>query len=112
MLECLSFSHSGTPKMSNTTTPATTHRLKLRTLKLSDYDAIKSIMDRVYTPFGGAWPKSKFTAMLNRFPQGQIGVEDNGVIIAAAFAVIVDYQAFGDNHTYSGNHRGCFSDHA
>ncbi|MBK8969992.1 MAG: GNAT family N-acetyltransferase [Hahellaceae bacterium] len=87
--------------MSNTTTPATTHRLKLRTLKLSDYDAIKSIMDRVYTIFGGAWPKSKFTAMLNRFPQGQIGVEDNGVIIAAAFAVIVDYQAFGDDHTYS-----------
>src|SRR5690606_1804937 len=35
-----------------------------------------------------------------RFPEGQIGVENHGKIVAFAFALIVDYQKFGDSHTY------------
>ena len=76
------------------------HRLKVRNLKLDDYDAIKKIMDRVYPGMGGGWPKKKFESMLKVFPEGQICIEDNGTPVAAAFAVIVDYVKFGDEHTY------------
>ncbi len=76
------------------------HRLKLRSLKLRDYDDIKRVMDRVYPNLGGAWSQTKFRAMLKAFPEGQICIEDNGSVIAAAFAVIVDYSQFGDEHTY------------
>lgn len=80
--------------------PKTEHHLKLRTLRLSDYDDLVKVMNRVYSDLGGAWTRRTYTAMLNRFPQGQICIEDNGVVIAAAFSVIVDYQSFGDDHTY------------
>jgi predicted amidohydrolase/GNAT superfamily N-acetyltransferase len=76
------------------------HRLALRNLKVKDFSDIKSIMDRVYDRLGGAWPKEKYLSMLKAFPEGQICIEDNGKVIAAAFSVVVDYDKFGDNHTY------------
>lgn len=79
---------------------AIAHRLLLRTLRAEDYADIKVIMDAVYTDFGGAWPEEKYRAMIARFPDGQICIEDHGRVIAAAFAVIVDYDQFGDDHTY------------
>lgn len=76
------------------------HRLKLRNLKAEDYDDIKNIMDHVYAHMGGSWSRKNYLAMLKTFPEGQICIEDNGRAVAAAFAVIVDYKQFGDEHTY------------
>ncbi|MCK9504484.1 MAG: bifunctional GNAT family N-acetyltransferase/carbon-nitrogen hydrolase family protein [Porticoccaceae bacterium] len=77
------------------------HKLKLRNLRTNDFDDIKHIMDRVYPGgMGGVWPKKKYLSMLKTFPEGQICIEDNGKVVAAAFAVIVDYDKFGDEHTY------------
>ena len=75
-------------------------KLHLRNIVQSDYPDIKKIMDLVYPKMGGGWPKNKFLSMLKPFPEGQICIEDNGVVVAAAFSVIVDYKKFGDNHTY------------
>ena len=86
---------------SETTTPdGLEHQLKLRGLELDDYADIKNIMDRVYPGMGGGWPERKFRAMLKVFKEGQICIADNGKVVAAAFAVVVDYDKFGDNHTY------------
>ena len=74
--------------------------LKLRHLEVDDYADIKSVMDRVYTQVGGAWSRKKYLTQLSTFPEGQICIEDNGKVVAAAFAVIVDYEQFGDQHTY------------
>lgn len=57
-------------------------------------------MDFVYADFGGAWPRDKYYSQIATFPEGQICIEDNGRVVAAAFAVIVDYDKFGDQHTY------------
>jgi predicted amidohydrolase/GNAT superfamily N-acetyltransferase len=76
------------------------HRLQLRGLKLTDYPYIKDIMDRVYPGMGGGWPEKKYRAMLKVFREGQICIADNDKVVAAAFAVVVDYDKFGDNHTY------------
>lgn len=76
------------------------HRLKLRNLRLGDFEDIKKIMDTVYPGMGGGWPQKKFNAMLKTFADGQICIEDNERVVAAAFSVIVDYDKFGDNHTY------------
>ncbi len=76
------------------------HKLTLRHLTLDDYDDIKEIMDRVYHEIGGAWPKKKVRAQLTVFPEGQICIEDHGKVVAAALSVIVDYDKFGDKHTY------------
>lgn len=76
------------------------HHLNLRNLRPDDYGEIKEIMDQVYPDMGGGWPEKKYLSMLKVFPEGQICIEDNGVAIAAAFAVVVDYDKFGDEHTY------------
>ncbi|MGD8430177.1 MAG: GNAT family N-acetyltransferase [Ectothiorhodospiraceae bacterium] len=76
------------------------HHLRLRNLRLSDYADVKRIMDQVYPTLGGAWTRKQYAAQINRFPEGQICVEDNGRVVAAAISMIVDYDRFGDKHTY------------
>lgn len=78
------------------------HKLKLRNTRIEDYADIKEIMDQVYPgALGGAWKESQFRAQLNRFPEGQICIEDNGKVVAAAITMIVDYEQFGDQHSYA-----------
>ncbi len=76
------------------------HHLALRHLALSDYPGIRELMDRVYANLGGAWPQRKFRSQISTFPEGQICIEDKGKVVACAFSVIVDYDKFGDKHTY------------
>lgn len=76
------------------------HMLKLRNLQPSDYADVSRIMEAVYHSAGGALPEKKYLSILKTFPEGQICIEDSGKVIAAAFAVIVDYDKFGDKHTY------------
>ena len=75
------------------------HKLLLRHLTLDDYPQVAELMDQVYGNLGGAWKKDQYISQVNRFPEGQIGIEDNGVLVAASFSMIVDYNQFGDNHT-------------
>ncbi|HEX8659577.1 MAG TPA: bifunctional GNAT family N-acetyltransferase/carbon-nitrogen hydrolase family protein [Hymenobacter sp.] len=58
-------------------------------------------MDKVYSNMEGAWSADEFAALLRKFPEGQIGIEDNGRLVAAALAIIVQYSDFGDRHTYA-----------
>ena len=81
-------------------TEETEHKLNLRHLTLDDFGDIKNLMDAVYPGLGGAWPEKKFRAQLQVFQDGQICIEDHGIVVAAAFSVIVDYDKFGDQHTY------------
>ncbi len=76
------------------------HKLNLRHLTVEDFPDLKKLMDIIYPGMGGAWPKNKFESQLRIFPEGQICIEDHGVVVAAAFSVIVDYDKFGDQHTY------------
>ena len=75
------------------------HHLNFRTLKKSDYASVKALTHDVY-PELGAWTKSEYEYLVDTFPEGQVGIEDNGKIVAAAFAIIVDYSKWGDKHTY------------
>src|SRR6478735_2891260 len=76
------------------------HKLNLRNVTMADYDEIKEIMESVYSHAGGPYTKDELKSMLKYFPEGQICVEDNGKLVAAAFSLIVDYADYGDNHNY------------
>jgi len=77
------------------------HRLKLRNLVGSDYEALEKIMDTVYEHSGGAWSRDEFESMLTHFPEGQWCIEDQGKVVAVTLSLIVDYKRFGDFHTYA-----------
>lgn len=77
------------------------HRLELRNLQPDDYADIKEIMELAYPNFGGSWSENEFRSQLTRFPEGQICIEDNGKVVAAALSLIVEYAKYGDSHTYA-----------
>jgi predicted amidohydrolase/GNAT superfamily N-acetyltransferase len=57
-------------------------------------------MNLVYPTMQGAWSRQQFASQLARFPEGQICIEDNSKVVAAAISLIVDYSRYGDRHTY------------
>ena len=76
------------------------HKLILRGLRRSDYPDIKKIMDRVYKGMGGAWKQNEYETLIQKFAEGQICIEDNGHVVAAALAILVNAEEF-DNHRHT-----------
>lgn len=81
-------------------TEETEHKLNLRHLTIDDYDDVKKMWYAIYDDFYGYFNEKLFRTQLKVFPEGQICIEDHGRVVAAAFSVIVDYDQFGDQHTY------------
>lgn len=46
------------------------------------------------------WREEQIQSLLDKFPDGQICVLINGKIAGSALSIIVDYEKFGDEHTY------------
>jgi predicted amidohydrolase/ribosomal protein S18 acetylase RimI-like enzyme len=76
------------------------HKLKLRNTKISDYDFISEIMNKVYSNAGGTWTREEFLSQLAKFPEGQFCIEDNGKLVAAVVSMVVKYSNYTDKHTY------------
>lgn len=75
--------------------------IEVRNLRISDYEELNEIALRTYGNMdNAAWERSQIKRLLNIFPEGQVCVEVDNKIVAAALAIIVDYDQFGDNHTY------------
>jgi predicted amidohydrolase/GNAT superfamily N-acetyltransferase len=86
--------------MAPSSSDSSEHKLIIRSLRLSDYKQVKAIMDKVYQNLGGSWTHKEFSAIIKKFPEGQICIEDKGKVIGGAMSIIVDYADFGDKHTY------------
>lgn len=78
-----------------------THRLRLRRLRPDDFQQIAELMDIVYPDLGGGWQIDQYLSQLDAFPDGQICIEDDGVIVAAALSILVAYERFTRQHTYA-----------
>jgi predicted amidohydrolase/GNAT superfamily N-acetyltransferase len=77
-------------------------RVSLRKLQLEDYIHLKDGMQKAYSDIGGLhWKEEQINKLLSIFPEGQLCIEVNGTVVACALSLIVDYNEFGDNHTYS-----------
>ncbi|MFP4557724.1 MAG: GNAT family N-acetyltransferase [Bacteroidales bacterium] len=76
-------------------------RVNLRHLEIEDYLHLKEAMQKAYSESDGLhWKIEEIQNLLNLFPDGQLCIEVNGVVVACALSIIVDYKKFGDNHTY------------
>lgn len=80
---------------------ATDHpNLQLCNLTLDHYSKIKALMDAAYVDIGGSWPKHTIKRLVSEFPEGQIGVEDNGELVGIALTITVEYLRYSNPHTY------------
>ncbi len=88
-------------------------KIELGHLKLEDYQELRKAMEQAYAGIGGDyWPHDAIARLLDLFPEGQLCVKVNGKVVASALSLIIDYESFGDRHTFrdvTGNHS--FSTH-
>ena len=72
-----------------------------RNLLLSDYESLKESMLKAYHLWQTAyWKESHIAKLLNIFPEGQLCVTVDGKVAGCALSIIVNYDDFGDDHTY------------
>jgi len=76
----------------------------LRLRKVEDVPAIQALLARVYPPPHGPeaiWPAESLRSHLERFPEGQMVVESDGVIIGSATTQRVSMKEAIEPHTWS-----------
>jgi predicted amidohydrolase/GNAT superfamily N-acetyltransferase len=73
--------------------------IQVRNLRLEDYPFIEAISLACY-PDLPAWPVTALQSQLERFPEGQFGVEVEGRIVAVAFTLIVEIDVYHGAHTW------------
>ncbi len=76
------------------------HKLKIRHLRLDDYQAFRDISERVYKGVDVPWTLEQIKTLIDLFPEGQVCVEDKGKAVAIALSVIIDFSLYGDQHSY------------
>lgn len=75
--------------------------IDIRNLRIEDYLDLKKSMIEAYPDWlGNDWEEKQIQKLIDLFPEGQIGVFVNGKVAGSALSIIVDYDKFGDDHTY------------
>lgn len=75
--------------------------IEVRNLTFEDYGTLKEAMQQAYASLGGQyWKEEALKRLINKFPDGQIVITHNGNVVGCALSIIVDYEKFGDSHTY------------
>jgi len=69
-------------------------------LCIEDYHDLKESMLKAYEHWGAYWKEELILKLLTIFPEGQICIKVNDKVVGCALAIIVDYDRFGDKHTY------------
>ena len=74
-------------------------RIQLRELTLGDYDAVVAIQLRCF-PGMKPWSRAQFESQLSVFPEGQLGIEVDGRLVASSAALIVDSSEYSEWHNW------------
>ncbi|RZK51843.1 MAG: GNAT family N-acetyltransferase, partial [Pedobacter sp.] len=75
--------------------------IEIRKLTIADYKDLRESMVQAYDTSGnGIWSKANIQNLLNIFPEGQLCIAVDDKVVACSLSIIVDYDIFGDNHTY------------
>ena len=71
----------------------------VRQLRREDYDSVVALQLRSF-PGMEPWTREQFESQLAIFPEGQLGVDIDGVLVATSSSLIVDEEDFGAYHTF------------
>lgn len=75
--------------------------LSIEQLQTDDYQDLLTAMKAAYPGWNGSyWSLQAIERLINKFPGGQLVVKADGKVIGSALSLIVDYEKFGDEHTY------------
>lgn len=74
--------------------------LVVRPLRMDDYERIVSIQERAF-PEMRPWSREQFASHQRLFPEGQIGIEYDGVLVASSSALLLDFGMYDGQHTWA-----------
>ncbi len=74
-------------------------RVAVRPLRIEDYDRLVEMQQRCF-PGMEPWLKAHVESQISIFPEGQIGVEYDGKLVASSSSLIVDYGDYDDWHNW------------
>lgn len=76
-------------------------RVEINNLEFEDYKQLLSAMKAAYPNWpGNYWSMESIHKLINKFPQGQIVIKADDVVVGCALSLIVDYNKYGDKHNY------------
>lgn len=76
-------------------------KVELKQLSITDYQELKESMVQAYAEWPEVyWKEKDIKKLINIFPEGQLAVSVDGVVVGSALSLIVKYELFGDDHTY------------
>ncbi len=75
--------------------------IEIKQLELGHYDQLIDSMKAAYKNWTGSWwSRNAIEKLIHLFPQGQLIVIADGKVVGCALTLIVNYENFGDFHTY------------
>jgi predicted amidohydrolase len=76
-------------------------KVEIRALHIDDYLGLRNSMKEAYKSWHGSiWSEEQIRRLINIFPEGQMVVLVNDKVVGVALSIIVNYDNFGDDHTY------------
>jgi predicted amidohydrolase/ribosomal protein S18 acetylase RimI-like enzyme len=75
-------------------------KIKLRRIKLSDYDQITSMQERCF-PGMKPWSQSQFKNILTIFPEGQMCIQYGKNIIASSCSLIINFDEYNESASWN-----------
>lgn len=77
-------------------------KIEVRNLTFDDYLSMRDAMQESYKYWrGSVWSEDEIRNLISIFPEGQFVVTVNDKVVGTALSIIVNYEQFGDDHTYS-----------
>lgn len=80
-------------------------RIRVRQLRHDDYEEWRGLLKKCF-PTLKPWLPAQMKSMIDQFPEGQVCIEVDGVMVASSSALVVQYDDYTDWHDYleiSGN---------
>lgn len=75
--------------------------LAIEQLKIDDYNQLLDVMKAAYPNWQGTfWSMQAIGRLIDQFSEGQFVIKADGNVVGSALSIIVDYEKFGDTHTY------------
>jgi len=74
-------------------------KIRVRPLKKKDYPAIVELQEACF-PRLKPWDPDQFESLVTTFPEGQLCVELNGLIVASSSSLIVDFDLYSEWHDW------------
>src|SRR5690606_1343739 len=73
--------------------------IQVRQLTIDDFDAIVAMQEKCF-PGMGLWKRDQIESQIKIFPEGQLGVEYQGRLVATCSSLIVDFSLYSEWHNW------------